>query len=329
MNPLVSIVIPIYNVGDYIEDCLSSVIAQTYKNLEILCVDDRGTDNSMNIVHRYAQSDSRIKIIQNETNIGLGATRNVGIREASGDYIFFLDSDDYIRFNAIETVVTTAVKFGADIVYGGSEAFPTEQKLINSRYIQELNDKFLKAPTLLTQVSPEQYYFALKSIPCVAWGKLFKTSFIHSNHLFFVEQKVLHEDNGFHIKCLSCQPKIQCLPNRLYLYRIRPESITSEARENILNRLQHLKLSVDDAIKYIQQSGKKELFVSIVKDAYWDIYSHKTNGVTYYFGKNEKRLKLLGINLIKQTSKDGVIFSFSFLGIKIFKYSICEKLSKK
>ena len=329
MDPLVSIIIPIYNVSDYIEDCLSSVIAQTYKNLEILCVDDRGTDNSMNIVRQYAQSDSRIKIIQNKTNIGLGATRNAGIREALGDYIFFLDSDDYISDNAIETLVTAAVKSGADIIYGGSEAFPSEQKLIDSRYIQELNDKFLKAPALLTQVSPELCYFALKSIPCVAWGKLFKASFIHSNQLFFVEQKVLHEDNGFHIKCLSCQPKIQCLPNRLYLYRIRPESIMSEARGNVLKRLQHLKLSVDDAINYIQQSGKNELFVSIVKDTYWDIFSYKTRGITYYFGKNEKRLKLLGINLIKQTSKDGITFSFSFLGIKLFKYSICEKLFEK
>lgn len=322
MNPLVSIIIPIYNVSDYIEDCLSSVINQTYRNIEILCVDDRGVDNSMEVVRQYAKLDSRIKIIQNKSNIGLGATRNVGIRGVSGDYIFFLDSDDYISIDAIETLVSASARTGADIVYGGSKAFLSGRTVSDTQYIETLNNNFLKTPTLTTQIFPELYYSALNTIPCVAWGKLYKTSFIHSNQLFFVEQKVLHEDNGFHIKSLSCQPKLQCLPKQLYQYRIRTESIMSGLRGNTSKRVQHLKLSVDDAIKYILRTNKNGQYVDLVKDLYWDLYSYKNFGITYFWGKNEKHLKLWKLSILKQASKDGQTFTFSFLGIKLFKYSI-------
>lgn len=129
MNPLVSIIVPVYNVSVYVEDCLSSIVSQTYDNIEVLCIDDRGTDDSMDIVRQYAKDDHRIKIIQNERNIGLGATRNVGIRHASGNYLFFLDSDDYITADAIEKLVMTAEASEADIIYGGSQAFASEAGL--------------------------------------------------------------------------------------------------------------------------------------------------------------------------------------------------------
>lgn len=324
MNPLVSIIVPVYNVSAYVEDCLSSVVTQTYDNIEILCIDDRGTDGSMDVIRNYAKDDSRIKIIQNEKNLGLGATRNVGICHASGSYLFFLDSDDFISTDAIEKLVMAAEASEADVIYGGGHAFASEQNGVDKHYLQELNEKFLKAPIILTEISLEQYYCALKTIPGVAWGKLFKASFIRSNSLFFVEEKVLHEDDGFHAKCMSCQPKIQCLPERLYHYRIRPKSIMSEAREKKSMRWKNLKLSIDDAINFITKSEKDKQYVNYVKEVYCDFYAYKNVFMTYYVGKYEMRLKLFGLNIIKKTSKDGQTTTFALLGMKLFKHSIAE-----
>lgn len=322
MNPLVSIIVPVYNVSAYVEDCLSSVVTQTYDNIEILCIDDRGTDGSMDVIRNYAKDDSRIKIIQNEKNLGLGATRNVGICHASGSYLFFLDSDDFISTDAIEKLVMAAEASEADVIYGGGHAFASEQNGVDKHYLQELNEKFLKAPIILTEISLEQYYCALKTIPGVAWGKLFKASFIRSNSLFFVEEKVLHEDDGFHAKCMSCQPKIQCLPEKLYQYRIRPKSIMSEAREKKSMRWKHLKLSIDDAIEFITKSEKEKQYSNCVRDVYCDLYTYKYSLIAFYFGKYEKRLKLCGLTILKQTSKDGVTSTFAFCGFKLFRRAI-------
>ena len=107
---LISVIIPVYNVEKYLSQCLDSVINQTYKNLEIICVDDSSTDNSLEILKEYAQKDTRIKIIKNEKNLGLGLTRNEGVKVAKGEYIHFLDSDDWMNLNAYEKLFDTVKK---------------------------------------------------------------------------------------------------------------------------------------------------------------------------------------------------------------------------
>lgn len=106
--PKVSIIIPIFNVEDYLVECLDSVINQTFRNMEIICIDDVSTDNSLNILREYALKDSRIIILQNEHNGGLSYTRNVGLEKASGDYVLFVDSDDRIDENLILSVIEKA-----------------------------------------------------------------------------------------------------------------------------------------------------------------------------------------------------------------------------
>lgn len=113
--PLVSIIIPVYNVGKYLEECLDNVIAQTYRNLEIILVDDGSTDDSGSICDRYAKNDSRIHVIHSP-NKGLSAARNLGMSKMKGSYICFHDSDDWMDTNAIETLVNAAVETKADIV---------------------------------------------------------------------------------------------------------------------------------------------------------------------------------------------------------------------
>jgi len=100
--PLLTIAVAVYNTEKYLRECLDSVVDQTYRNLEIICVNDCSTDNSLEILEEYATKDKRIKIIINEKNLGLGVTRNVGMEAAHGEYILFIDSDDWLDLTTCE-----------------------------------------------------------------------------------------------------------------------------------------------------------------------------------------------------------------------------------
>jgi len=114
---LVSLVVPCYNVEKYIEQCLTSIRDQTYKNIEVILVDDGSPDNSGAICDRFALDDERFNVIHKE-NAGVGAARNDGMAMASGDYIIFIDSDDYLPLNALELLVSKAEETDADVVMG-------------------------------------------------------------------------------------------------------------------------------------------------------------------------------------------------------------------
>ena len=114
-TPLISVIIPVYNVEPYFRQCLNSVVGQTYEKLEILIIDDGSTDECGKICDEYAERDGRIKVFHTE-NRGLSAARNLGIDEAGGEYINFIDSDDWFELNAIETAVNAAIDSKADIV---------------------------------------------------------------------------------------------------------------------------------------------------------------------------------------------------------------------
>ena len=128
MKSLVSVIIPIYNVEQYIEKCLDSVINQTYKDLEIICVNDCSPDNSAQILLEYAQRDTRIKIVNREKNGGLSAARNTGLDEAKGEYVYFIDSDDWIDLDYIEKMVSAITFSKTDVV-------------VNTNVIQEFENK--------------------------------------------------------------------------------------------------------------------------------------------------------------------------------------------
>lgn len=124
---LVSVVIPVYNVEEYLDDCIKSVITQTYKDLEIILVDDGSTDLSPQICEQYAMRDNRIKVIHQQ-NKGISVARNVGMTYATGSYIYFLDSDDYIMTNAIRIMYDTIEKENSEIVFCDAETVVNSQK---------------------------------------------------------------------------------------------------------------------------------------------------------------------------------------------------------
>ena len=313
--PLISIIVPIFNVSDYIDECLRSVITQTYSNIEILCIDDCGTDNSMEIVNRYARTDTRIKILKHTVNKGLAPARNLGIVEAKGDFIFFLDSDDYIHTTTIQELVKNAITTQADIILCNSKTF-LDKKYTTSALNKHIN----KLNTLLTadfdtlKVTDENFYSCLSRVPCVAWGKLFKTQFIKKHNLKFINKKVLHEDNGFQAKFLACKPLISCVHNELYFYRIRPNSITQNTISKA-NKARNLDLSIQDAISFILNSKNPSL-VSELHDFYYSLFTHRNLCMNFYWGKRSKLLKILCIPIINYHSNGENTIKLKIFGIR-------------
>ena len=216
MNRLVSVVIPFYNVEDYIEECLKSVINQTYKNLEIIFVDDCSPDNSYTIVKKYMDRDDRIKLIRHKENMGAGGARNTGLKEAKGEFIYFLDSDDYIDHNYIEKMVYNIKD--ADIV-------------CNNRILKFYEDgrkEYIKTKDITNKYqtlsfTPQMYDFMMTS-PCC---KLYRKKFLIDNNLFFPE-KLKFEDFYF-INILKTKLKtIVFTYDTTYYYRQRKNSIIGQ-----------------------------------------------------------------------------------------------------
>ena len=125
---IVSVIIPIYNVEAYIEECLVSVLKQTLKDIEIICVNDGTPDNSMDIVKKYAENDDRIVIV-NKENGGLSSARNAGLKVATGEYVYFLDSDDYILENTLEKLCSVAKKNNLDSIFFDADSFFENEEL--------------------------------------------------------------------------------------------------------------------------------------------------------------------------------------------------------
>ena len=318
--PVVTIIIPIFNVEKYVVQCIQSVIAQSYENIEILCIDDQGTDRSMDEVSSLALLDKRIRVLKHVTNLGLGSARNTGIREARGEFIYFLDADDWLKPKAIESLVAKAVSEAADIVIGASSAFSDNDVTTIKKKTKSIN-KWLNIREVPDSVSIVSFYEALEKIPCVAWGKLYKYEFLRKNKLEFIDKNICHEDDGFHVKCMSCEPKIAYSSEDGYQYRIRSSSLMKFDSGGRPDSEMHKKISIEDALDYLNKTKKDVSFTKITKDFYWKCFAFKWCFITFYWGRDSKVLKFWRISLIKQVRRDGEI-KLHILGVAIWKRKI-------
>lgn len=207
-NKKISIIIPVYNVEKYIDQCLDSIINQTYKNLEIIIVNDGTKDNSMKIVEKYL-SDKRIKII-NKKNEGLSSARNIGMEKATGEYIYFLDSDDWIENNTIKKLVENSID--ADIVGA------------NFLYYDEITKKGKSEKDILKNIPiTKGEYLLNKNVETMVWNKLYKLSFLKEKKLNFIKG-IIHEDEEFTFKCYMNSPKVKYIEDYTYNYRVNREN---------------------------------------------------------------------------------------------------------
>ena len=215
-SKLVSVIIPVYNVERYLKKCIDSILNQTYKNLEIILVDDGSTDCSSKICDEYAKNDTRILVIH-KANGGQSEARNIGISESKGEYIFFVDSDDYIEYNAIETMLEIAENKNADMVIADIYSVNEKGEILNEgkgQYTFQNESLF----------SAEEAAQAFAELDWGPWNKLYKRS-VHKN-IYFPKGKI-HEDEAIMFQLFERCDKIVYTNVRLYNYLQREGSTTS------------------------------------------------------------------------------------------------------
>lgn len=262
-TPDVSIVIPVYNVEKYLGECLDSVLRQTLKAIEVVCVDDGSTDGSPRILADYAAKDPRIRVVTQQ-NAGLSAARNAGMDAATGEYVCFIDSDDWIADDAMEKCLSTCknasldqLVFGCDLhIENGCKM--SEERIMAKRRMFQLPESVAERPmsghSLLTVLLRDGGYY------CTVPMRLFRMSALRRAGLRFPEG-LIHEDEYFTPLSLLCSDRAMAIKDRLMVYRIRPGSIMSTsgsgARERHLAHLMAIYLRLRGDAKPICNSQEK------------------------------------------------------------------------
>jgi glycosyltransferase involved in cell wall biosynthesis len=221
----ISIIIPIYNAQSYLEQTLNSIRFQTYKSLEIVCVLDCPTDDSAYIINEIAKEDSRIKIVVNSQNMGLPITRNIGVDNATGEYIHFMDADDLINPDFYEIMINAAVKNDADVT--ACSVF-YEKKPMHSIW-------FKKSEVLLSD--SDKIKKTLVTVQSWAWRYLIRKTFWKSNNLSFPDL-VPMEDKPVMIKAVFYSNKVVLCPYAVYFYKNRENSILNKNYDPIRKKRQ-------------------------------------------------------------------------------------------
>ena len=297
MDAKISVVLPVYNVANYLRKCLDSLVNQTFKDFEVICVNDGSTDLSLSILEGFSLTDSRFKIISQE-NQGLSGARNTGIQEVNGEYVLFVDSDDWLEENALELLYEHVKGFSSDIT------------MFKFKYYNENSDEFSEGPfTNLEVIDPSfftgNFYYMdvidiIFKISHAPFNKLYRTEFLREIDAQFLYGSY-YEDLEFFYKVFLKAKKVSVLPEYLYYYRIRDQSISTSGDEgsfDIFNILETTKTYFLDAgvynqikqdwlmfvivnLKYVYLRLKDELkdrFIQVMQEKYYD---YALNEVVY------------------------------------------------
>lgn len=235
MQPLISVIIPIYQVEQYLEECVDSMLAQQYRNLEIILVDDGSADRCPEICDRYAQADERIRVVH-KTNGGLSDARNAGLDVATGKYVFFLDGDDRADDRLFSTCVDLMENGQLDLlVFGYNEI--DDGDYIFAKPFQDITLQDAKARFDFTTNVYLQYGIAFG-----VWNKMFRREIIEAKRLRFVDNQKIFAEDIYFVSCyLLYVQKLEMISDVFYYYRIRNHSIMQNNRTIIkLNQFTEL-----------------------------------------------------------------------------------------
>lgn len=240
-QPKISIIIPVYNVEEYITECIQSVMHQTYKGeVECVLVDDCGNDNSIAVAEQLIagyKGTIVFRILHHDHNRGLSAARNTGAEVATGEYIYFLDSDDYISDDCIDKLAKPLFQRDYDVVMGDIQTFGVDDKEI--KYSYDEVDEIVGNEAIFSA-------YAARSLYVMACNKLCKRSFLYDNNITFLEGQ-LHEDELWTYKAMLHTHSISLVHQITYNYRVRAFSITSSTNVSYCKK----SLSYFVTIKYM------------------------------------------------------------------------------
>jgi glycosyltransferase involved in cell wall biosynthesis len=271
-----SIVIPVYNVESYLKQCLDSVLGQSFQNFEMICINDGSTDNSKLILDEYSQKDNRIKVISQQ-NKGLSAARNRGIEEATGDYIFFLDSDDWIEPNSLKILAENTEEQDL-ICFNGRRYFEDGT--------QEEPDKGITEKVLTGWEYYNKYALVARKFHFVCTVlRIYKREFLLNHNLFFKEG-IYHEDNLFTPIVCYYAKSVKVLPDILYVYRIRNGSITNSIIQQRIFDI--VKVANELSVFFMTKHGINKHF--IYREISGEYFKGFTPSEIEKYGNNDKVL---------------------------------------
>lgn len=227
----VSVIVPVYNNEEYLDKCLSSLIGQSLEDIEIICVNDGSGDSSLDILNKYKQKDNRIVVLSQE-NQGAGASRNNGIDIANGEYISFVDADDWLEENALKKLYENAVRNNSDVVlFNSVERWPDSQT--KERIYIPPNDE-TDYDNLVFDYNYSKNL--VMNAMFVVWSKIYKTSFIKENNIRFDTYKIFN-DVQFHVESMLLSERMSYVPDILYNYNKLNESSLQTSKSNSNKRI--------------------------------------------------------------------------------------------
>lgn len=307
-TPFFSVILPIYNVAPYLEQCIRSVLEQEFSDYELILVDDGSTDQCPEICDGYAMEFSHVKVIH-KTNGGLSSARNAGLALARGQYIWFVDSDDWIEPNSLQILYDACRAERPDMVKfnffrNGSNEETIMSNVPAGYYCDESQREQLLERAFL---KPGTFHLS-------AWGNLYAAEFVRQNKLVFVsERQIGSEDYLFNLQALSAAKKICVITDSLYHYRLRIGSLTQKYRVNLPEKYTELYRQL---LKYYSEQGILENNQSRISHFYvW----HLLHGTCF---ANEYRV------CDDHTRKDGRDHVRRFLKNSDFQYAV-KKCWKK
>ena len=261
MKPKVSVIVPVYNVESYLDRCVYSLINQTLQDIEIILVDDGSLDNSPKLCNAYQNIDSRIKVIHKE-NGGLGFARNSGLDIASGQFVAFVDSDDWLDLHMYETLYQIAITQQCDTVYCSLQYFYSEKDIRPFKEVDKLsfyNGTDEIKEFILDMLAPAPSYSSDVKYMVSVCKALYSRNLIEDNNLRFCSEKeVASEDMLFHIDYLRHSNKIGFIPQYFYNYFQNTNSITHTYSDDKIERLKCFLNQVHQ--KYAENYNEKEYY---------------------------------------------------------------------
>lgn len=238
-TPIISVIIPVFNIESFIEDCIKSILNQSFTNYEIIFVNDGSTDNSVSIINKYMQQNSNLKLIHQE-NQGTGEARNNGLKNALGEYLLFIDADDTIENLMIEKLYQKAIEENADIVFCNINRIDSQQ----GQKIDSKSYKVVDKKALFKYILTFQYDSSV-------WAKLYKKSLFMTNKILFPSKLKHNEDNATFFKIIYYAKEISFLNQYLYNWRIVENSKSQTISKERLNSINSvLTIRYDFLTKY-------------------------------------------------------------------------------
>ena len=305
--PFFSVILPIYNVAPYLEQCIHSMLDQAFSDYELILVDDGSTDQCPEICDRYAAQFAHIHVIH-KPNGGLSSARNAGMKHARGQYIWWVDSDDWVGPNSLQILYDACHTDKPDIVKFNFVRNGSDEKAVMSNASAGWYCDEQEREQLLDQAFLKPGAFNLS-----AWGHIYATAFLKENALLFVsERRIGSEDYLFNLQALSMAKKVCVITDCLYYYRLRMGSLTQKYRQNLPKKYTELYRQLQE---YYSQMGVLENYQSRISHFYiW----HLLHGTCF---ANEYRV------CDGHTRKDGRKKVCQFLKDPVFQHAVkmCRK----